>query len=240
MSDQRFVVEASQAGERLDKFVIAVVPGLGRKGARRLFEEGRVRINGKRPRKGDLARQGDQVVIAMPETRGAKPADGLSFNPDLLPKGAVVPPHTVEQLQKLENQLRERDEKLSALLSGKKALNDELNERLWTGVPNCPDLAREDKQSTIISKRLKASDWKKAWEQTLAAAQKEGRVVVAAPPDAEVRQALPGKTGGPAGTTPRARRGPRRKGSARGRDGAQGFRCPVRPPVQGRACARLR
>jgi hypothetical protein len=43
MSDQRFVVEASQSGERLDKFVIAVVPGLGRKGARRLFEEGRVR-----------------------------------------------------------------------------------------------------------------------------------------------------------------------------------------------------
>jgi 23S rRNA pseudouridine1911/1915/1917 synthase len=70
MSDQRFVVEGSQAGERLDKFVIAVVPGLGRKGARRLFEEGRVRINGKRPRKGDLARQGDQVVIAMPDTRG--------------------------------------------------------------------------------------------------------------------------------------------------------------------------
>ena len=70
MSDQRFVVEASQAGERLDKFVIAVVPGLGRKGARRLFDEGRVRINGKRQRKGDLAKQGDQVVIAMPDTAG--------------------------------------------------------------------------------------------------------------------------------------------------------------------------
>lgn len=70
MSDQRFVVEASHSGERLDKFVIAVVPGLGRKGARRLFDEGRVRINGKRPRKGDLARQGDQVVIEMPESSG--------------------------------------------------------------------------------------------------------------------------------------------------------------------------
>ncbi|MET0591740.1 MAG: RluA family pseudouridine synthase [Polyangiaceae bacterium] len=70
MSDQRFVVEASHSGERLDKFVIAVVPGLGRKGARRLFDEGRVRINGKRPRKGDLARQGDQVVIALPDSAG--------------------------------------------------------------------------------------------------------------------------------------------------------------------------
>ena len=36
-----------------------------------------------------------------------------------------------------------------------------------------------------------ASDWQKKWDETVAAARKEGRVVVAAPPDAEVRQALP-------------------------------------------------
>ena len=57
---------------------------------------------------------------------GAKPADGLSFNPDLLPKSSSVSPQTLEQLQTLEGQLRERDEKLSQLLSGKKALDDEL------------------------------------------------------------------------------------------------------------------
>jgi FAD/FMN-containing dehydrogenase len=38
---------------------------------------------------------------------------------------------------------------------------DELNEWLWTGVPNCPDLAREDKQSTLIARRLKVTDWAK-------------------------------------------------------------------------------
>ena len=38
------------------------------------------------------------------------------------PRAAPVPPQTLEQLQKLESQLRERDEKLSELLSGKKAL----------------------------------------------------------------------------------------------------------------------
>ena len=80
MSDHRFVVEASQAGARLDKVLIAVVPGLGRKGARRLFEEGRVRINGKRPRKGDLAREGDQVVIEMPEAAG----------PDAVPESSAA------------------------------------------------------------------------------------------------------------------------------------------------------
>src|SRR6476646_8731159 len=36
-----------------------------------------------------------------------------------------------------------------------------------------------------------ASDWQKKWDETVAAARKEGRVVVAAPPDAEVRQTLP-------------------------------------------------
>jgi 23S rRNA pseudouridine1911/1915/1917 synthase len=92
MSDQRFVVEAAQAGERLDKFVIAVVPGLGRKGARRLFDEGRVRINGKKPRKGDLARQGDQVVIAMPDTRGpnAVPESAASLTVCLETAQAVI------------------------------------------------------------------------------------------------------------------------------------------------------
>jgi 23S rRNA pseudouridine1911/1915/1917 synthase len=70
MADQRFVVEAPHAGQRLDKLLVSFVPGLGRKGARRLFEEGRIRINGKRPNKGDLARQGDQVTIMLPESAG--------------------------------------------------------------------------------------------------------------------------------------------------------------------------
>jgi iron(III) transport system substrate-binding protein len=36
-----------------------------------------------------------------------------------------------------------------------------------------------------------SAGWQKKWDETLAAARKEGKVVVAAPPDAEVRQALP-------------------------------------------------
>jgi iron(III) transport system substrate-binding protein len=35
------------------------------------------------------------------------------------------------------------------------------------------------------------ADWQKTWDETLAAAKKEGKVVVAGPPDAEVRKALP-------------------------------------------------
>jgi iron(III) transport system substrate-binding protein len=36
-----------------------------------------------------------------------------------------------------------------------------------------------------------SADWQKTWDATLAAARKEGKVVVAGPPDAQVRQALP-------------------------------------------------
>src|SRR6266550_2836648 len=76
MADQRFVIEGPQAGQRLDKLVVALVPGLGRKGARRLFEEGRIRINGRRPNKGDVAKQGDEITVALPEAAG----------PDALPE----------------------------------------------------------------------------------------------------------------------------------------------------------
>jgi 23S rRNA pseudouridine1911/1915/1917 synthase len=82
MIEQRFVVEAAQAGQRLDKVVVAVMPGLGRKGARRMFEEGRIRINGRRPYKGDLAKQGDEITIALPDQEGpdaiAEPGAELS------------------------------------------------------------------------------------------------------------------------------------------------------------------
>jgi 23S rRNA pseudouridine1911/1915/1917 synthase len=76
MTEQRFRVEAARAGERLDKVVIAVLPGLGRKGARRLFEEGKIKVNGKRPSKGELAKEGDEIQIALPTV------DGVGALPD--------------------------------------------------------------------------------------------------------------------------------------------------------------
>ncbi|MHC5719602.1 MAG: DUF4145 domain-containing protein, partial [Nostoc sp.] len=58
--------------------------------------------------------------------RSSKPEPGLTFKPEALPKTAPVPKQTIEQLQKLETQLRERDEKLSTLLADKNALDEEL------------------------------------------------------------------------------------------------------------------
>jgi type I restriction enzyme, R subunit len=67
--------------------------------------------------------------FARTYVRGTKPPDDLSFNADLLPKTGPALPQTVEQLQDLERRLRDRDEKLAELLSGRRALDAEL-ERL--------------------------------------------------------------------------------------------------------------
>lgn len=58
--------------------------------------------------------------------RGGKPAPGLVFDQNALPKTTPLPKQTIDQLQRLEAELGERDEKLSALLADKTALDDEL------------------------------------------------------------------------------------------------------------------
>jgi type I restriction enzyme, R subunit len=112
--------------------------------------------------------------LARTYARGAKPPGQLSFNPDLLPKSSSVSPQTVEQLQNLANQLRERDEKLSELLSGKKALDNEL-ERLRLEVadakkqnaarPDDHNYSEAETRDYFIDLLLKEAGWSLASPQ---------------------------------------------------------------------------
>lgn len=66
MTDQQgkaFVVEGDAAGLRLDVFLRERIEGLGRAGARRLAEEGRVRVNGRRAPKSHVLAAGDEVRV---------------------------------------------------------------------------------------------------------------------------------------------------------------------------------
>ncbi len=63
--------------------------------------------------------------LAHTYARGVKPTPGLAFDPSALQKTAL-PKQTIEQLQRLETELRQRDEKLSALLADKTTLDAEL------------------------------------------------------------------------------------------------------------------
>jgi 23S rRNA pseudouridine1911/1915/1917 synthase len=64
-----FVVAPAEAGVRLDRLVVRHVGALGRKGARELFERGRVTVDGRRVRAATPAAAGSRVEIAILDER---------------------------------------------------------------------------------------------------------------------------------------------------------------------------
>jgi type I restriction enzyme R subunit len=100
--------------------------------------------------------------------RSSKPEPGQTFNPEALPKTAPVPKQTIEQLQKLETQLRERDEKLSTLLADKNALDEELKrlraeitavKQASTSQPDTHDYSEAQTRDIFIDLLLKEAGW---------------------------------------------------------------------------------
>lgn len=72
-----FVVEAGEAGERLDVFLVRRVEGLGRAGAKRLIAGARVRVDGRVRRKGAVLAAGETVSIeGEPEVADFVPLPG--------------------------------------------------------------------------------------------------------------------------------------------------------------------
>ncbi len=100
--------------------------------------------------------------------RGTKPADGLAFDANLLPKTSPVPPQTLAQLQTLAAQLTEKDVKLAVLLSDKAALDEEL-QRLReevaqaraanTARPDTHDYSEAETRDYFIDLLLKEAGW---------------------------------------------------------------------------------
>ena len=100
--------------------------------------------------------------------RGSRPDPGLCFNPAILPAAGAAPPQTLAQLQRLESQLQERDEKLSRLLSDKLALDREL-EQLRAEVaaaklanstqPDTHDYSEAETRDYFIDLLLKEAGW---------------------------------------------------------------------------------
>src|SRR5271166_1984037 len=64
--------------------------------------------------------------LARTYGRRGRPPPGLVFRPDLLPRTTVIPAQTLTQLQTLEKQLAEKDQKLSEALGAKAAVDAEL------------------------------------------------------------------------------------------------------------------
>ncbi len=110
------------------------------------------------------------ICYWLARTYGQKlrPAPNLNFSTALLPKPTQAPTQTVNQLQKLETQLHERDEKLSALLEDKTALDEELKKlrREFTAAkkanekkPDTHDYSEEETRDYFIDLLLKEAGW---------------------------------------------------------------------------------
>jgi type I restriction enzyme R subunit len=103
----------------------------------------------------------------------ARPAPDLRFVPELIPlpvaASATAPSQqSIDQLQKLETQLRDRDEKLSVLLSAKTALDDELlalraevaaAKKANTAQPDTHDYSEAETRDYFIDLLLKEAGW---------------------------------------------------------------------------------
>src|ERR1700733_11302197 len=106
--------------------------------------------------------------LARTYGKAGKPADGVTFDPLLLPKTSPVPPQTLAQLQQLESQLAEKDTKLTELLTGKAALDAEL-ERLRAEIaaikkqnaetPDTHNYSEAETRDYFIDLLLKEAGW---------------------------------------------------------------------------------
>jgi type I restriction enzyme, R subunit len=107
--------------------------------------------------------------LARTYGRVGRPPPGLAFSASALPKAAAAAPtQTAEQLQKLEASLRERDEKLAALLADKTTLDEELK-RLRAEVakakqeaaaqPDTHDYSEAQTRDYFIDLLLKEAGW---------------------------------------------------------------------------------
>ncbi|MBI2204256.1 MAG: DEAD/DEAH box helicase family protein [Candidatus Rokubacteria bacterium] len=100
--------------------------------------------------------------------RGERPASGLVFDATTLPAPAPAPTQTVEQLQQLEAALRERDEKLAAVLADRSALDDELKrlraevaaaKKAAAAQPDTHDYSEAETRDYFIDLLLKEAGW---------------------------------------------------------------------------------
>ena len=106
--------------------------------------------------------------FARTYARTGRPASGLAFESAALPRPAATEQQTAEQLRRLAEGLRERDEKLTTLLSDKDALDEELK-RLRVEVakakkeaaaqPDTHDYSEAETRDYFIDLLLKEAGW---------------------------------------------------------------------------------
>jgi 23S rRNA pseudouridine1911/1915/1917 synthase len=167
----RFPLSSTEAGVRLDKLLVQKVPGVGRARAKRLFDEGRVRLcaegeeHGRRVAKGDVAAGSETLEVDLePEAAGgaALPDPSLPLRVVLetplvvvveKPAGQPTAPLEPGELGTLANALVARYPELAGV--GFSPREPGLCHRLDTGTTGLLLVARTRAAFEVLSRALK-------------------------------------------------------------------------------------
>lgn len=162
--------DAAHAGMRLDAFVAALVPGLSRSQAKRLIEEGRVRVGNASAKASRTLGAGDRVVVDVPPPSTpsaapeAIPLDVLYEDRDLIvinkPAGMVVHPAAGHPGGTLVNALLAHCGDLSGIGGELKA---GIVHRLDRGTSGCIVAAKNDAAHQALAAQFKARTTSKTY-----------------------------------------------------------------------------
>ncbi|MBL0163845.1 MAG: DEAD/DEAH box helicase family protein [Xanthomonadales bacterium] len=106
--------------------------------------------------------------LARTYGRSQRPAPGIRFDPSALPQTTPLPAQTAAQLQSLETQLRDRDEKLATLLADRSGLDSALQRaraevaearKAATAQPDTHDYSEAETRDTYIDLLLHEAGW---------------------------------------------------------------------------------
>ena len=156
---EKFVVELSLPGERLDIFLREKFPAVSRGAMQRLIEQGHIRVNGKTVKPTHAPRAGEEIEIHFPEPKSAEarpediPLDILFEDKSLLvlnkPAGLVVHPAAGHEEHTLVNALLHH---CAGSLSGIGGIaRPGIVHRLDKGTSGCLVVAKNDETHLALS-----------------------------------------------------------------------------------------
>jgi len=169
---EKFIVEQSRPGVRLDTFLRERFPAASRGAMQRLIEQGHVRINGHSVKPTHAPRSGEQVEIHFPEPKSAEarpeeiPLEILFEDKSLLvlnkPPGIVVHPAAGHEEHTLVNALLHHCRGSLSGIGG--VARPGIVHRLDKETSGCLVVAKNDETHLALSKQFAARTVKKFYD----------------------------------------------------------------------------
>jgi 23S rRNA pseudouridine1911/1915/1917 synthase len=179
-------VDAEQAGQRLDQFVVALVPGQSRSQIQRLIKEGQIRLGGKPARPNHPVRTGEVVIVDIPDPSPATPVaealpiDVLFEDSDVIvvnkPAGMVVHPAPGHAAGTLVNALLHHVDDLSGV-GGE--LRPGIVHRLDKGTSGVMVVAKHDAAHQELSRQFQDREVEKEYVALVWGEVQQGRRIEA-------------------------------------------------------------